>query len=121
MRPRSAILAYMYRVLFLLGGRVTLLGVDKVGELDGVAEEEDRGVVADHVPVALLGVELDGKAAGVASRIARALLATDGREAGEDGGLGAGGAQELGGRQLGQVSGDLCAIEGWRENEGICD
>jgi hypothetical protein len=40
--------------------------VDDVRELDRVADEGDREVVADEVPVAVFGVELDGEAAGVA-------------------------------------------------------
>ena len=48
--------------------RVTLLCVDEVGELDGIANEEDRRVVANHVPVALFGVKLDSKAAWVSGR-----------------------------------------------------
>ena len=60
-----------------------LHGVDQVGELDGVLDEEDRDVVADQVPVAFLGVELDGEAAHVARRVDRARAAGDGREARE--------------------------------------
>jgi hypothetical protein len=37
--------------------------VDEVAELVGVADEEYRRVVADQVPVALVGVELDREAA----------------------------------------------------------
>ena len=47
--------------------------VDDVGKLDRVLDEEDRDVVADEVPVAFLGVELDGKAAHVAGEVERAL------------------------------------------------
>ena len=39
--------------------------MDEVGELDGILDEENRDVVADQVPVAFLGVKLDGKAAHV--------------------------------------------------------
>jgi hypothetical protein len=55
-----------------LGGtrvRVALLGVDEVRELDGVPDEEHRGVVADEVVVALLGVELQRPAARVADGV----------------------------------------------------
>src|SRR5690606_11870958 len=48
------------------GDRIGLQRMDHVGELDRVADEEDGQVVADEIPVAVLGVELDGKAAGVA-------------------------------------------------------
>ena len=60
-----------------------LHGMDQVGELDRVLDEEHRDVVADQVPVALLGVELDGEAAHVARRVDRACAAGDRREAGE--------------------------------------
>ena len=47
-----------------MGDRVPLLGVDEAGEEDRVPDEEDGGVVADEVPVALLGVELHGETPG---------------------------------------------------------
>jgi hypothetical protein len=55
--------------------------VDHVGELDRVADEEDREIVADQVPVTVLGVELDREAARVARDLARVAPADDGREA----------------------------------------
>ena len=58
-------------------------GVDEVGELDRVLDEEHRDVVADEIPVALLRVELDGEAADVAGEVERALVAGDRREAHE--------------------------------------
>ena len=38
----------------------------KVGELQRIAQEEYRGVVAYKVPIALFGIELDGKSAYIA-------------------------------------------------------
>ena len=80
-------------------------GVDQVGELDRVLDEEDRDVVADDVPVALLCVELHGEAADVAGEIGRALAAGDRREADEGRGLlaaaGTVGAGDLGERLVG--------------------
>ena len=70
--------------------------VDQVRELDGVLDEEDRDVVADQVPVAFLGVELDGEAAHVARRVHRARAAGHGREADEHLGLFADLGQDLG-------------------------
>ena len=60
-----------------------LLRVDEVRELHRVAHEEDRRVVADHVVVALFGVELEGEAAHVAVRVRVALFAGHRREARE--------------------------------------
>ena len=60
--------------------RLFLDGMDHVRELDGVLDEEHRDVVADDVPVAFLGIELDGKAAHVARQVERTLAAGDGGE-----------------------------------------
>jgi len=66
---------------------VSLLGVDEEGELGRVTEEEDGRVVKHPVPVALLGVELEGETTRVAGAVSRALLTTDGGEAGNHLGL----------------------------------
>src|SRR5450759_4412239 len=58
-----------------------LLRMDEVGELRRVADEKDRGIVADHVVVAVLGVELERKTARVTSGVGRAQLTGDCREA----------------------------------------
>lgn len=83
---------------------VALLGVDEERELSWVAQKEDGCVVVDPVPVALFRVELDGEAAGVAGRICRALLTTDGREAGDSLGLLANSLQHV----------DDCDIRDWK-------
>ena len=62
-------------------------GMDEVGEFNGVLDEENRNVVADQVPVALLGVKLDGEAAYVTRRIDRTRTACDGRYASKHGRL----------------------------------
>ena len=51
------------------GLRVALLRVYEVRELDAVADEEDRGVVAHEVVVSLGGVELHGEATGISPSI----------------------------------------------------
>ena len=53
--------------------RLRLGGVDQIGKLDRILDEEDRDVVADQIPVAFLGVELDREAAHVARQVRRAL------------------------------------------------
>jgi len=55
--------------------------VDEVGELDGVANEEHRGVVADDVVVALGRVEAERIATDVAPGVGGSLLAGNGRVA----------------------------------------
>ena len=50
-----------------------LHGVNDVGKLDCILDEEHRDVVADDVPVAFLGIELDGKSAHVAGKVERAF------------------------------------------------
>jgi hypothetical protein len=59
---------------------VTLLGVNKVGKLGGVANEEDRCIVEDPVEIAFVGAYLDGKAARITGRVRRARLTADGGE-----------------------------------------
>ena len=62
---------------------VPLLRVDEVGEFIGIADKENGRVVADHVPVALVGIKLQGKAADVTLCVGGAGLARDVGEAGE--------------------------------------
>ena len=84
-RERDEVPEIVVRGLRLREAAIGLLlgGVDQIGEFDRVLDEEHRDVVADEVPVALLGVELDREAAHVAGEIGRALVAGDGREADE--------------------------------------
>lgn len=49
--------------------RLRFHSVNKVGELDSILDEKDRHVVANQVPITLLGVELRSKAADVADSI----------------------------------------------------
>ncbi|MNN24768.1 hypothetical protein D3C81_1382100 [compost metagenome] len=57
--------------------RQTLLGVDKVREFERITDEEHRRVVADDVPVAFFGVELQRKTTWITLGISRTALATD--------------------------------------------
>ena len=82
--------------------RFRLHGVDQVGELHRVLDEEHGDVVADDVEVALVGVELRGEAADVARGVGRAALARDGREPHEDRGALPFLGQEGGARVLGE-------------------
>ena len=86
-----------------IGLRVAFLRVDEVGELHGIADEEHRRVVADHVPVPVLGVEAQGEAAHVALRIRRAALTGDRREPQEGLALVADLAEDLGAGIVGNV------------------
>jgi hypothetical protein len=54
--------------------------VDEVGELDGVPDEEHTQVVADEVPVAVLGVHLHREATRVAGGLGGVAAAGHGRE-----------------------------------------
>ena len=63
---------------------MAFLAVDEVRELHGVLDEEDRGVVADHVVVSLLSVMLDGKAARITIAVVSTALTSDSGEAEED-------------------------------------
>ncbi len=65
------------------GARVALDRVVEVREAQRVAEEEHRGVVADDIPIAFFGIELQRSSAYVALRIRGAALTGHGGEAHE--------------------------------------
>ena len=70
-----------------VGARVTFDGMVEVGEFKRVTQEEDRGIVADQVPVAFFGVELHGKTADIAFGIGRAAFTGHGGKAHKQVGL----------------------------------
>ena len=58
----------------------TFLCVDEERKLGRIADEEDRCVIVDPVPVTLLGIKLDRKPSRVASSIRGTLLTADSGE-----------------------------------------
>jgi hypothetical protein len=74
------VLAFQTRSGELVRSQVRPEHVHDVGELHGVADEEHAEVVADEVPVAVLGVELDREPARVAGGLGGVPPADDGRE-----------------------------------------
>lgn len=86
---------------------VALLGVNKVGELDWVADEEDGGVVVYPVVDALLSVELCSKASGITNHIGTSLFSTDGGETGEGLCLFANSVEEVSAGEVADVVGDF--------------
>jgi len=60
---------------------VSLLGVNEVGELGWIANEENGGIVKDPIPVSFLSSELDSKATGIARSVGRSILSSDSGEA----------------------------------------
>ena len=51
-----------------------------IRELDGIPDEKHGKIISDQVVVALLSIELDGKAPGVSNRICRAPPSSDSRK-----------------------------------------
>ena len=86
-----------------IGARVALHRLVEIGEFQRVAEKEDRRVVADEVPVAFLGVELEGKAANITLGIGCTALAGNGRHPGEHRRFLADLAEHLGAGKAGDV------------------
>ena len=86
--------------------RVFFLRADEVHKDHRVAHKEDGCAVADHIPVAFFGVELDGEATQVAIDIGAAFGFGDGRESGEDFCFFTDFAKELGFGEMGDVVGD---------------
>ncbi|MNM77068.1 hypothetical protein D3C81_889100 [compost metagenome] len=91
---------------FQVALRQALLGVDKVGEFQWVTDEEHWSVVANDVPVAFFGVELQGETTWVTLGIGRTTLATDRGEAQEGFGLLANAVEQPGAAVLGDIAGD---------------
>ena len=50
----------------------------QIGKLHRILNEEHRNVVADQIPVALIGVKLDSESAHIAGCIGRTALAGNG-------------------------------------------
>ena len=97
-----------------IGLGIALLGADEIREFIGVANKKHRGVVADQVPIAVLGIVLHGKAAHVALGIGRAAFAGHGRKAPEALGLFADLAEYLRLGPAGDVAGDRQGAVGAR-------
>ena len=89
---------------FQVALRQALLGVDKVREFERITDEEHRRVVADDVPVAFLGVELQREATRIALGVGRTTLTAHGGETQESWGLLADGLKQLGAGVLGDVT-----------------
>jgi hypothetical protein len=51
--------------------------VNKVWELNGIFDEKDRGVVPNHVVVALFGVVLDSETTRITITVIRSFLASN--------------------------------------------
>ena len=76
--------------------------MDDIGELDRILNEENRDIVADEIPVAFLGVELDRKTAHIARKVRRSLVSGYGREPHKHGRFFAGPLKNVGAGDLGQ-------------------
>src|SRR5690625_1383631 len=89
-----------------VGARITLDGLVQVGELARVAYKKYRRVVAHQIPVAFIGIKLEGKAANVALGIGGTALAGHGAETGKHFGFLAHFAENAGARVFCNVIGD---------------
>src|SRR5665647_2554660 len=65
--------------------RFHFYGMDEIGELDGILNEEDRDVVTDQIPVAFLSIELHGKAAYISGGVHGARATRDRRNTSKHG------------------------------------
>ena len=62
---------------------MSLLGVNEVWELDRILDEEDWGIVTDHIVVSFLRVELDGESSWISVAVVSTALTGDSGEAEE--------------------------------------
>lgn len=85
--------------------------MNKVGEFVRVADEEHGGVVADEIPVAFFGIELNGESTNVAFSIGGAAFSGDRRESEEGFSLFADMREDVGFGVLSDIFGDgECAV-----------
>lgn len=56
--------------------RISLLGMNEAREQHRIANEENRRVVASHIPDSVFRVEFQCKATGIAKSISRATFTT---------------------------------------------
>jgi len=90
-----------------VGGWVPLLTVKEIWELDWIIDEEDWGVVSNHIIVAFLGVELDGKATWISNSVSCTSLTGNGGESKEEWSLLANLIQEGGLGEFCHILGDF--------------
>jgi hypothetical protein len=86
---------------------MSLLAMEEVWELHGVLDEEDWGVVANHVVVSFFGVELDGESTRISVAIVGSTLSSNGGESEEDWSSLANLAEEGSLGEAGDIVGDL--------------
>jgi hypothetical protein len=86
---------------------MSLLAMEEVWELHGVLDEEDWGVVANHVVVSFFGVELDGESTRISVAIVGYTLSSNGGESEEDWSSLANLAEEGSLGEAGDIVGDL--------------
>ena len=82
-------------ILLDVGLGIGFEGMDHVGELEAITDEEDGEVVSNEVEVTLSGVKFDGKSSGVPQGFRAATLVDDGGEADDEGSLNSRGAKEV--------------------------
>ena len=86
---------------------ISLLSVDEMRELCGIADEEDRSVVVHPIPNTFLRLDLNGKSTRITSCICRSALTTDSTESDSGRCLLANGCEEGVGSDIGQVVSDF--------------
>ena len=75
----------------------------EVGKLHRILNEKDRDVVADKIPIALFGIEFDGKTADVTREIGRSAITCNGRKPRKNRRFFADFAQDQRGRKVAQA------------------
>lgn len=90
-------------VLRHIHSRVAFVAAIHARELDRISNEEDRQIIEDKVMIAIFGEEFGRPSFNVSDGIAGALLASDRRNARQDGGLLADFRQELCVSQIGDI------------------
>jgi len=64
--------------------RVSLLGVDKVWEFNGIFDKKDRGIVSDHIVITFFSVMLKSPTTWITIAVVGTTLSSNSRKAEED-------------------------------------
>ena len=60
-----------------VGGWVSLLGMEEIWELNWIIDEENRGVVSNHIVVTFFGVMLDSESSWISDGISSSSFSSN--------------------------------------------
>jgi hypothetical protein len=90
-----------------VSGWVSLLGMEEIWELNWIIDEENRGVISNHVVVTFFGVEFDGKSSWISDGISSSSFSSNSGESKEQWGSFSDSVEESSFGKMGDIFGYL--------------